>query len=381
MQRYQEVKFAVIGAGNGGCAMAAHLALKGFDVTLYNRSEKRLEPIRARGGILLEGVDESGFATIKQVTSDIEEAIRDVDVIMVTVPATGHRDVARAVAPFLHEDQIVVLNPGRTGGALEFRNILRQSGLKKEITIAEAQTFIYACRVIKPAHVKIFSVKNEVAVAALPAYRTPKVVEILSKAYPEFKPASNVLETSFNNIGAIFHPTPTLLNTGRIETTKGDFDYYIEGISPTVAGILEKLDNERLKVASALGVKAQSALEWLYETYGAEGKNLFEALQNNKAYKGIKAPDSVNTRYIFEDVPESLVPISLIGKMLNVDTPILDSIINLACAAHNINYWETGRTIERLGLEGLTREQIFALVMEGEESLINVEKEMEGVVA
>lgn len=381
MQRYQDVKFAVIGAGNGGCAMAAHLALKGFDVTLYNRSEKRLEPIRARGGILLEGVDESGFATIKQVTSDIEEAIRDVDVIMVTVPATGHRDVARAVAPFLHEDQIVVLNPGRTGGALEFRNILRQSGLKKEITIAEAQTFIYACRVIKPAHVKIFSVKNEVAVAALPAYRTPKVVEILSKAYPEFKPASNVLETSFNNIGAIFHPTPTLLNTGRIETTKGDFDYYIEGISPTVADILEKLDNERLKVASALGVKAQSALEWLYETYGAEGKNLFEALQNNKAYKGIKAPDSVNTRYIFEDVPESLVPISLIGKMLNVDTPILDSIINLACAAHNINYWETGRTIERLGLEGLTREQIFALVMEGEESLINVEKEMEGVVA
>ncbi|MDI3534857.1 MAG: opine dehydrogenase [Thermosediminibacterales bacterium] len=381
MQRYQDVKFAVIGAGNGGCAMAAHLALKGFDVTLYNRSEKRLEPIRARGGILLEGVHDSGFATIKQVTNDVEEAIRDADVIMVTVPATGHRDVARAIAPFLHEDQIVVLNPGRTGGALEFRNILRQSGLKKEITIAEAQTFIYACRVIKPAHVKIFSVKNEVAVAALPAYRTPKVVEILSKAYPEFKSASNVLETSFNNIGAIFHPTPTLLNTGRIETTKGDFDYYIEGISPTVADILEKLDNERLKVASALGVKAQSALEWLYETYGAEGKNLFEALQNNKAYKGIKAPDSVNTRYIFEDVPESLVPISLIGKMLNVDTPILDSIINLACAAHNINYWETGRTIERLGLEGLTREQIFALVMEGEESLINVEKEMEGVVA
>ncbi len=31
-----KLRFAVLGAGNGGRAMAAHLALMGFETSLYN---------------------------------------------------------------------------------------------------------------------------------------------------------------------------------------------------------------------------------------------------------------------------------------------------------------------------------------------------------
>ena len=34
----KDLKFAVLGAGHGGKALAAHLAIKGFSVNLYNRS-------------------------------------------------------------------------------------------------------------------------------------------------------------------------------------------------------------------------------------------------------------------------------------------------------------------------------------------------------
>jgi len=67
------------------------------------------------------------------------------------------------------------------------------------------------------------------------------------------------MKTSLDNIGAIFHPAVTVLNAGRIESTNGDFDYYTEGITPSVAMILEKIDQERVCVAEGLGFRAMSA--------------------------------------------------------------------------------------------------------------------------
>ena len=64
----KSTRYAVIGAGNGGKAMAAHLALKGFQVNLYNRSSDHIAAIKARGGIELESNDggPSGFGEMKR---------------------------------------------------------------------------------------------------------------------------------------------------------------------------------------------------------------------------------------------------------------------------------------------------------------------------
>lgn len=370
----RSVRFAVLGAGNGGQTMAAHLAIKGYCVNLYNRSIEKIQCIKEKGGINIEGCIE-GFGHLNIVTDNIKDAIKNVDVIMVTVPASGHKDIAMSLTPYLQNGQIIVLNPGRTGGALEFLYTLRNLEMNKNIILAEAQTFIYACRIIEPAKVKVFSMKKVVSIAALPANMTSKVVNVLSKAYPEFIPALNVLETSFNNVGAVFHPAPTLLNSARIEATGGDFDYYTSGITPSVARVIENIDSERVKVAKALGVEAITALKWLELSYGSHGDNLYEAINNTPGYYGIKAPSTLNTRYIYEDIPESLVPISSIGTMLGIKTPTIDSIIQLACVVHNTNYFSSGRNVRNLGIEGLMINQIMELVTYGE-----VQKP-EGVVA
>ena len=135
---------------------------------------------------------------------------------MVIIPAIGHYSIAAAMAPYLEDGQIIVLNPGRTCGALEVYETIRKYGCMKDIVVAEAQTFIYACRATGPNSAHIFSVKNEVALSAIPAIFTRKVINLLSEAYPQFIPANDVMETSLNNFGAIFHPAPTLLNSGHI---------------------------------------------------------------------------------------------------------------------------------------------------------------------
>ncbi|HID06965.1 MAG TPA: NADP transhydrogenase subunit alpha, partial [Armatimonadetes bacterium] len=359
--------FCVLGAGNGGRAMAAHLSLLGFRVTLYNRSLERIQPIQALGEIELIA-DEStevpvGRAKLELVTTDIAAAIEDADILMVVTTANGHAYIAEQCAPYLRDGQIIVLHPGRTGGALEFYNILRKRGVEADVIVAEAETLIYACRSLNPGQVRIFHVKNAVPVAAIPAYRTPDVVKALRAAYPQFVPGDNVMKTGLSNIGAIFHPAITVLNAARIESAHGEFNYYTEGASPSVARVLEALDKERVAVAEALGFRVMSAREWMYVAYSIAGRNLYEVIQANPGYADIKAPRTLNHRYLHEDVPMSLVPIVSIGEMFGVDCPTMRSIIDLACIMNERDYWTEGRTVEKLGIYGLTLKEVRQLVL------------------
>jgi opine dehydrogenase len=361
--------FAVLGAGHGGLAMAGYLGLREFEVRLYNRTPERLEPIRRRGAIELIAHDGEeiprGVGPLALATSDIKEAIDGADVIMVVVPATGHAWLAEAMAPHLADGQIVVLNPGRTGGALEVHHIFHQKGVNADVIVAETQTFLYASRAVNPAQVQIFRVKNSVPVAAIPAYRTPQAVTALAQAFTQFIPGDNVIKTGMDNIGAVFHPAVTVLNSARIESTRGAFEYYVEGITPSVAKVLDAIDRERVAVGAAMGFNCITAREWLYVAYDAVGQTLHDAIQANRGYYGITAPPHLQHRYLTEDVPMSLVPIASLGDMVGSPCPTIKTIIELANTMHGCDYWETGRTVERLGLAGLDLQAIRQLVLEG----------------
>jgi opine dehydrogenase len=360
-------KYTVVGAGHGGKAMAAHLALMGFQVTLYNRTFDHIAALKARGGIDLECAEGGphGFAKLALVTSDISDALQDAQMIMVVVPSSAHADIARSAAPYLKAGQIIVLHPGRTCGALEFAKALHDQGCTADVTIAEAETFIYASRSDGPAQARIFRIKEAVPLAALPAIRTETVLQAIQPAYPQFIDGGNVLNTGMNNMGAIFHPALTLLNAGWIEATHGDYQFYIDGVTPSVARVLEVLDRERVTVASSLGLRARTGLEWLQMAYNTIGEDLHEAIHNQPGYYGIKAPSTLNHRYIFEDVPMSLVPIASLGERFGVSVRGMDSIIRLACIVHRTDYWKRGRTVDKLGIGDLSVSELTHYVNEG----------------
>ncbi|MDH4208469.1 MAG: NAD/NADP octopine/nopaline dehydrogenase family protein [Anaerolineae bacterium] len=347
-----DTRYTVIGAGHGGKAMAAHLALMGFPVTLYNRTPDNVAAIKARKAIQLNSYEGGphGLARLAVVTSDMAEALAEAQIVMAVVPSSAHLEIAKAAAAHLHDGQIVLLNPGRTGGALEFAKILGDEGCAADATIAEAETFIYASRSDGPAEARIFRIKDAVPLAALPATRTQKVLEALEPAYPQFIDGENVLHTGLNNMGAVFHPALTLLNAGRIESTLGEFQFYIDGVTPAVGRVLEVLDRERVTVASALGIRARTGLEWLKMAYDANGADLTEAIHNQPGYRGIMAPRTLHHRYLFEDVPMSLVPMVALGQRYGVSVRGMDSIIRLACFVHRTDYWRRGRTLDRLGV-------------------------------
>lgn len=341
-------KVFVCGAGHQGLSMAAHLALNGIEVHLWNRSEKNIHDLIETGTVYCSGIV-NGKAQISKVSTNIGEVVNDF--VMVTTPSSAHMDIAKALAPYVHEDMIIVLNPGRTFGAIAFAEELKKCGVKKLPHIAETQTIVYTCRKSGPNSINIFALKNDVKIAAL---RGSDINQIIAKMpdclKPFFSTVDSVALTSLTNIGMVLHCAPVMMNVGWIESEKVDFKYYYDGISKSVAHLLEKIDAERQVVAHAVSYDIESLMDWIKRTYLVKGDNLFECIQNNEAYREIDAPPTLNTRYIFEDVPNGLVPVEFMGQELGIPTPNITTIIDLTCSVMDIDYRVLGRrfSIEQL---------------------------------
>ncbi len=346
------MNIAVIGAGCGGQAIAGYLAAKGNEVNLYNRSIDRIRLLLKKKEIELKGEIQTK-GKLNLVTTNISKAVRGTELIMVVTTANGHYDIASALAPHLQDGQIIVLNPGRTFGSLEFMNTLLEKGLDADVTIAEANTLIYATRIIKPGLSDVKGIKNSVSVSVIPNHRTSYVVSILNENYPQFYGTKSFLSTSLGNIGAVFHPTITLLNREKI-IRKETFDFYRDGATREVVDYMKQVDNERRTLARKFGVNVQSIREWLCERYSLPDSNLFDALHNNPFYAGLAAPTTFDMRYLTEDIPTGLVPFSELGKSVRIDTNCIDDLISKASMELKVDFRSQGRNLKRLGLDAST---------------------------
>ena len=331
----------VCGAGHQGFSMAAHLALNGLEVHLWNRTQKNIQDVIETGIIHCSGIA-NGDARIAKASTNMSDVVSDF--VMVTTPSSAHRDIARELAPFVHSNMIIILNPGRTFGAIDFAEELKRQGVEQLPHIAEAQTIVYTCRKSGKNSASIFALKNDVEIAAIRGSDIHYIMDRMPDCLkPYFKVVDSVGQTSLSNVGMILHCAPVLMNVGWIECEKVEFKYYYDGISRSVAHLLEKIDAERQAVAKSGGFEVESLKHWLERTYLVTGNDIYECIRNNEAYKEIDAPPTINSRYIFEDVPNGLVPVEAMGQEFGVPTPNITTIINLACSGMDVDYRATGR--------------------------------------
>ncbi len=357
---------AIIGAGSGGHAAAAELTLKGFRVHLHDIDPDVVDAILANGGISVSGKIK-GFAKIAKVGTDLEELVSEADTIMPMVPRFAHGEIGLRLAPLVTESQDIFLNPGSTGGGLEFSKILREKG-KKKTTVSTTATLPYAARLQRPGEVDVFLKTKTLFFASFPGRKTREKAQRLRALYSSIEPVTNVLEVSLNNGNPITHPFPTLLNAARIENTQGDFLFYRQGISPSVASINERLDHERMGLCRVLGFPEISATERLYRL-GYTDKlypTLLEAYQKSDAFAQIMAPKSLDHRYILEDVPFGLVFFASLGKLLGVPVETMKKVVDLASLIRDRDFWNEGLTMKALGLDLLTKTELTAFLDSGE---------------
>lgn len=352
--------FAVVGAGNGGHAFAAHIALQGSPVSVFDIEKEKIAFLRQKGTIDVSGAV-TGSPDGICFTDDIGDAVKDKDIIMVVVPSCYHGGIARLLAPVVADNQIIMLNTCATGSTLEFRLVFSKMGVKANVTLGETDTLLYACRSDKPGSVNIFGIKERINFATLPAKEAENVAKLINQLFPQFIPAENVLYISLNNANSVCHPAPTLLNTARIENAT-PYEFYVEGVTPGVGRLMERSDAERLALGAALGMKLLS-LKQLYELhYNIYKDTLWESMVSTPAYKGLMGPTTMNCRQMFEDVPMGLVPLVSLGDALGVPMPVSKMIVELANIVTGRDFWKEGRKVEEMGLSGMSAEEILAFV-------------------
>ena len=346
---------AILGAGNGGKAAAADLALQGKTVRLFefpefagNLSEIATDrTLQATGAV-------KGEAVLDRVTSDFAEAVDGADTIMVCTQALAHERTARELVPFVSSNHLIILNPGSTGGALEFAHVFRESGISDLPTLAEFSTLTYGCRA-QGAEVEIKVKAGRVLWGTLPSVAVETVGPDLEPLYPGLVRGASVLEAGLNNANPVIHPPIALLNAARFERDGSRMRFYFDGVSPAVAGLIRKLDAERMALLRALGYPAQPDPVTCVEQGYAESADYLECYSRGPGFIEFRSPNTLDHRYFHEDMGMGLVLFCDLGRLLGVPTPTCEAIVRMGSVISGIDYLTAGRrTLKRLGLDGLS---------------------------
>lgn len=358
------MKIAILGAGNLGQAQAAHLALLGHEVRIWNRTAARIEEIVERGGIEAHGEFEGCFP-MAVASTELGEVIPGADAVILTVPASSHEDVTKLAAHHLEDGQLYVLHPGHTFGAIASHHCLQQLGVDVDLTYCEIQTSLITCRRTGPAQVHASAIKKSLPIAVFPADRGFASAEFLFEAYPGSVRAPDTLKTSLDNLNAPVHPVVVLANMTRIDRGE-DFLFYWDGVSPAVARLIEAVDAERHAIGRALGIDVMTLNQFYNTAYEVEGEHLHDKMFACKAYAGIFAPKRLDTRLILEDLPTGLVPYSSLGLAVGVPTPACDALIAIWNIVFDCDFRIGARTLESMGLAHLDAQGLRRYVTTGE---------------
>lgn len=400
-------------SSQSGHAYLADYLYKGYTVIGYNRptehGEMVINTIRHSGGVQLDRPENanhevSHFVTLGDsiVTSDLSLLVSRCDIIIIALPSIFHEEAVRAMSEAgIKERRVpIVLSPSRSVASPYLWKMLGEG-----YPIICFSTCPYSCKSPQPG-VSLIKRRKRTFIASLEGSVNQNYVQMLRELFPQAALTRMPALTSLNNIGAVFHCATYMLNIDEIERRKvsGEaFSFYMDGIAmrPEVGDVLEQIDQVRLQIANALGIRTFGLLEnprediwrkltnalraleeesaddidilrhirkeftefldncvissqhWLDITYGVqriEGESLSLAIGRTPTYQKNSVPQ---LRYVTEDIPTGLVVYESLAKMFGIDCSVCTRIIDMYDARFGEDIRCKGRN-----LRGFSKEYI-----------------------
>lgn len=353
------MKITIIGTGNGGSAVAADLASKGNEITLFKSSKRGNSKhfnyiLENHNHITIKYPNGKEFESkIDLITDNITKALTDdTEVVILFLPTIYQENIIKKIVPYLHDGEIIMLEPGYLG-----TTFFMKYTPNLDITIVEAESSPLDCRITAPGEITVSFENYCNPVGVYPNSHREKTLKKLSKLSYNFISRHNVIEAALHNPNLIVHTIGGILSIPRIEKTSGDYWMYKEVFTPSVWNLINGLDNEKMNVMESLNLPRIPYLEEA-KTRNANPDTNYSAMEVFNDYAlnhSVKGPDTSDSRYVKEDVPNGLGLIQSLGKWKNIPTPICNSLIELSSALLKENFKLQARTVEELGEENIIK--------------------------
>ena len=358
------MKVAVLGTGNGACAIAFEWAQAGHDIFLFDfpQFDRQINAISEAGGIWAEG-QMSGFQKVAYAGHNLETCLTDAELVFVVGPAYSTEPFGKACKPFFKHGQKYVICPASCMGAIVFKNALGLAIEDDSVTVCDTSTLPYAVRIVEPGKIEVYNhLRGGYRLATLPSSRSDEMYALLKTVHSGIEKAKNVLETCLQNCNPVLHPCITTLNAARIEGPD-DFLFYEQGVTPGVGRLLKAIDMERVAIASALGVSVLDephlGLVQGYMTEATYDRGISEA----PGFRGIMAQTTLDYRYYNEDAGFGLVLWLELAELVGLDVPNMRAMLQIVSTIAGRDYRkEKARSLETLGLKGYTASQLLAAI-------------------
>lgn len=345
----------IVGGGNSAHSLACYLSSQGYPVHILVRDLKRMGSIVASGQIKAQGKLNGAFP-VKRTTADAATFAANCEIIFVCTVTNAYADVARNLAQHLQAGSKIILFSGKFGGVLEFERVLKQSGAP-EVTVLETDA-LFAGRIQPDQSIWIRGYKAWTLFSARSRSQTLAAQEVIKEFFPGLEPAENLVQRGLTDFGAFAHTLTMIANMNAIDRDQ-QFLFYYEGFTEKTIAILEQMESEFRNIAEAYGTTLIPMKELLNRYYTCDTNNgLLEAMKTVPNYRHSKSPDTLDHRFISEDVSCSLIPMQEIARVAGLHTPMIDSAISIASILTKQDFRKQGRTLEKLGLANMNREQI-----------------------
>ncbi|MDR3296023.1 MAG: NAD/NADP octopine/nopaline dehydrogenase family protein [Clostridiales Family XIII bacterium] len=353
---------AVLGGGNGAHAMAADLCSRGWTVRLYEmpRFKDNIRKVFETQSIEAEGLINGTFR-LDRVTDDIEEAVDGAKYIIVITPAYAHKDYAILLKGKVSPGQTIITIPGAFA-ALVYKKVF---GGDPCPMLVDTNDLPYTTRVVAPGRVRIYAPESP-GIGVFPSEKGGALLEEIRRIFPVRNLYADVMECGLALVNPALHSGPCILNAGPIEHPPTNFFLYEQGFTPAAAKVDKALDGERRDIAAAFGYDINPfACFATINDADYSWKDLYQGVHGEIGLTPIGGPNDLNSRYLTEDAPCGLVPWSFIGDLVGVETKTIDSIIHLYTVFHERNWWAEGITLEDLGIQGMSADDIKAFCRTG----------------
>ena len=338
------LRVGIAGAGSIALGTAAFLSNHGHDTMLWSPSGISTKGLET--GISAEGALDLTFKV--RIARSAKALVASNEVLIIALPAYGHKVVMDKLAPYIHERQKVIVSSHASLGAVYLAQLLNARGISVPIT-AWGTTIVTGKRCDKKG-VRVNTVRDSVDLCTVPETRSNCALTVCKKLFGNrFKSRKGLLAISLSNLNPQNHLGIALGNITRME--RGEIWSQGQNVTPRIGRLLEKLDIERLAIAKALGVKVKTIFEHFHLSFHIPIESISKMNQQMHAKgNGGIGPATAHSRYIIEDVPYGLQLTVMLGKLVNRPAILHEAGIQIFSAMYDRDFSKENELLNALDL-------------------------------